>query len=1280
MVLILLIFLLHPSFCAYLHFSPQTNPKNSSITLPVPTDWLPNYQKPYTLEFWLRPFYSKPVPGEYLVMSNPNDWHIKLRYPESSVQISNQDKVYCSFEKVPNKYWTHLAFSFDIYLSSFTCYRNGTQSSSSTLPAIAKYPNKLLIGYNFTGNIVELRVWVDEIRSPESIFQFFQSFYSTFYPPGLLRLYRLAQDPSTKLTDLINSRQISIPSDFKSPFLSESPESLQLCLSNFYKSGKCQPCSANCDFCKSKPACFQTKRKFIDFERAGLSKDIISLGNCKSTSIASIEFWFRSLKWKETSAELLKIPGFFRLFQKSFSNVLVLEDGLGKQVLSFETSENWEHLTWVYTNKTHVRVYRNLESSFVPWTNASGSVVYIGGSSASLRFQGIITDLRLWKSARSQLEVYSNLHTLYLTIPADMFRHIPLNDSDSYIKSTDLETTTYKDLIISLWRPLNCTLESCIFFCPFKYFLDEELECRPCHSSCQSCDGPFDVNCTTCLSTDLTIPGINSCFKTCPNPLVAYNGICIEACPLGMYSEVSQCKTCLSPCKTCENALKCLSCDDGFTLNDKACKRTCPNKQFRDELNNCQPCDATCGECSGRGSNMCLSCNGNLAIFMSTCVDKCPLGYFETQDKFRGDIRRRCDACDPSCFECSGAGDRLCIKCSSDRTFRDLDNRCLDKCPFFYSVSLQVCVDGCSVGSFYDSGNKCYQCHPTCYECTGPSEDNCKSCSAFFYQNKCLDSCPPKTYALNNLCQSCKENCEVCSDPSDCIQCSANFKYKYMSSCLTSCPSNTFLIGTECIDCEDYCDGCLIQKDSCIKCKSDLKFDKLTKKCLRQCYEGTFEFSQTCVAACPAGYFGFLSLCKECPLNCLSCDEFSCFQCESNYYLSSSLCVSTCPKSFFPNILTQTCLACHKSCATCAASDDFSCNSCSLGYFVYNTSLGVQCVATCPSFTFTDADSCLPCGSNCEICISSTNCVKCQKPFYLISNQCKAECQPGDIQLQSTCCSIVKVSDQDLSSGTVNVNIETLNAISIEYDCDVQIGNGVIRIEQNFIEVLSVAANEMIVLGNQIFMPVDNSLFDFDQVYTLSISDRCFLSGIYGNKQANDFFGIRTGFKVLMDLVCIINQNSLALEVKKSEIFFLDSNGSFDPSEKIRTGSLERVWDCVDISSEFREYMKLLNHTWQSFIFDYRNSTFLPSPCDFFPYSPNPSSENLSLPHSLSINSVILFTLTLKSESRICTSKLFTKISPDSSSQVSIQNKPQFRITSSKKLFFSTFYIFLNKI
>ena len=151
-----------------------------------------------------------------------------------------------------------------------------------------------------------------------------------------------------------------------------------------------------------------------------------------------------------------------------------------------------------------------------------------------------------------------------------------------------------------------------------------------------------------------------------------------------------------------------------------------------------------------------------------------------------------------------------------------------------------------------------------------------------------------------------------------------------MSSCLTSCPSNTFLIGTECIDCEDYCDGCLIQKDSCIKCKSDLKFDKLTKKCLRQCYEGTFEFSQTCVAACPAGYFGFLSLCKECPLNCLSCDEFSCFQCESNYYLSSSLCVSTCPKSFFPNILTQTCLACHKSCATCAASDDFSCNSCSL--------------------------------------------------------------------------------------------------------------------------------------------------------------------------------------------------------------------------------------------------------------------------------------------------------------------------------------------------------------
>lgn len=85
--------------------------------------------------------------------------------------------------------------------------------------------------------------------------------------------------------------------------------------------------------------------------------------------------------------------------------------------------------------------------------------------------------------------------------------------------------------------------------CSQGYYSDNN-NCFPCHSSCLTCTGPSNSQCTSCLN------------NISPN-----NGFCgLVNCPAGQYRSSSNvCLNCLSNCISCADGTNCLTCQDGYT-------------------------------------------------------------------------------------------------------------------------------------------------------------------------------------------------------------------------------------------------------------------------------------------------------------------------------------------------------------------------------------------------------------------------------------------------------------------------------------------------------------------------------------------------------------------------------------------------------------------------------------------------------------------------------------------------------------------------------------------
>ena len=1324
-----LFFLIPSVFSAFLYFSPISNPSNATISLPVPTEWFPSYQQIYTVEFWVRPYLPK-NPGSYLLMQNPTDWYVYYTTPGKTIKISYFSRVYCEFMNVKDGNWHHIAISYDFYLPKVSCYLNGTLWSDSTVRAVGRYPSKLLIGHNFTGSIAEIRVWVNEAKTPSMIFQYFSSWYMEPYPSTLKRLYRMVQAPGDSIIDLINLETVKISTAFKSPFIKENPESLQLCGTGSFKSGSlCTSCATPCKFCSGISACFETKNVYLDFSRSGYTSDIISLTNIQSSFIASIELWYKSPDWSKSSSELLKLNNFFRLYQKPFTPLLTIQDGLNTEVHSFQVqNQKWEHLSWVYS-PSKVFIYINQNLSLVTWRNSSGSSLIIGGSSASLRFTGILFDLRLWKTFRASWQIFANLYTV-LPLSPDLYRHFPLNDSGPSIKSTDSLSSSSRNLISSLWRTLNCTQENCFWPCPYQQYADIVGECKKCHWTCQACTGPLETECSVCLPTDYTIPGLKNCYKKCPGTMVAQGLLCTEKCNAGYYNDNSFCTQCNAPCTQCESKTNCQKCIEGYKVYNGICQKICPNGQYRINDNFCSSCHQSCLECSSGLDSSCTECKSGV-LYKGYCLNKCP--------NFTYLIEKQCFDCDVSCETCSGSLNTQCLTCKDKFLYKDLQGICYIECENFTLKTNNLCLDNCPVGFYADSRKYCEKCDETCNECLGPGPNSCKSCDYYLFQQTCYTSCPDSTFAFGSTCEYCDISCRKCENSQNCILCAEGFNYRLNKKCVkqcpkfslydkcteycpfgyldvgtdcvacqgncttcegdlekcTSCPSdlvlnegkcvekcpdNSFLKGSVCFLCKYPCEKCEKVEDFCSKCLNGLKNEVKNGKCVDFCEVGSFELENMCLEQCPNGYYKQGSVCSQCEYGCSSCLSLKeCVKCAEGFFYYNKTCVNFCPVAYYKDFETSKCEACSRICYECEGPSNYECISCK-NQFLFTNDEGSTCLNTCPSSTFISNSTCLNCSQHCVQCIDSSTCLKCKNPYFLYLDSCSPACGPGSIQTINTCCLLTSFLNNPISQEQFKlnsfpaypVNIETLNTLSLKFSCTPQISLGSVSIYQSNILIKSIPSASLILLNNSIFIPLNSATLNYSETYSLQIDSKTFNVQGSGNTELPP--GILNFFTVkpeLRDFVNVINNNTMGLEVKVNEKIVLDARGSFDPSEKIRTSFLQTRWSCNDLTEKYRDYMKYPEGNWRSFVFSLEDEELVKVACGFWDYAKEINDEVVVIEKVFSVNMVFLFTFSMTDGNRFSESWVLIRIIPESYTQAYVSNKPVLKVNPDKKLFFN---------
>lgn len=292
------------------------------------------------------------------------------------------------------------------------------------------------------------------------------------------------------------------------------------------------------------------------------------------------------------------------------------------------------------------------------------------------------------------------------------------------------------------------TNSSCVSSCPLAFYPDRSsAECRPCHSSCSTCEGAGAASCLSCVTG-----------------LVAYTGECLKMCPRQTYEEKLEsqhvCRACHGSCAACSGPgfNQCSQCPHGSVLSEGKCRSSCSVGFYLDtESQSCYPCHKSCQTCAGSSPTSCLSCSDSVLFVDGGCKGKCPPGYFQEQ--------LTCHKCDDSCIECSGRGPLSCTKCPTGKKL--VEGHCL-----------VVCSE-----DEYRHGNSCLGCHSSCATCSDGSPGGCLSCQA-----------PKLHHHVRMECLPCCLEKQIRSKSTSCCDC-----YLSLSKCIlaSEIPGNPGVQTTE---------------------------------------------------------------------------------------------------------------------------------------------------------------------------------------------------------------------------------------------------------------------------------------------------------------------------------------------------------------------------------------------------------------------------------------------------------------------------------------------------
>ena len=180
------------------------------------------------------------------------------------------------------------------------------------------------------------------------------------------------------------------------------------------------------------------------------------------------------------------------------------------------------------------------------------------------------------------------------------------------------------------------------------------------------------------------------------------------------------------------------------------------------------------------------------------------------------------------------------------------------------------------------------ECSEACKECSGPGNDLCISCNERmgFYplyskQSTCLFLCNyelDKPLYLNPdkmLCESCNNHCALCFGPSnmECNKCNSPYYLGNHKECIyTECNNypNTFPSNFICENCDPMCDGCFHSPTKCLACAFPFLYLKETSLCLTSCPLSYYSYhlAQLCLRNIYIYilYIACPQLCEECEM------------------------------------------------------------------------------------------------------------------------------------------------------------------------------------------------------------------------------------------------------------------------------------------------------------------------------------------------------------------------------------------------------------------------------
>nr|CAD7459592.1 unnamed protein product [Timema tahoe] len=270
----------------------------------------------------------------------------------------------------------------------------------------------------------------------------------------------------------------------------------------------------------------------------------------------------------------------------------------------------------------------------------------------------------------------------------------------------------------TLDRKANCVPEGSSHCDSGEYW--EGGHCRPCHSTCEKCDGPTETNCISCSP-----------------PLLLEGSRCLATCLDGSFLDQGVCVPCLHTCQRCVSRVNCTLCSPGLHLQSGECRTTCAHGYYSDG-GVCAKCYLSCMTCTGPRRDQCVTCPPGWQLAAGECHPDCPLGFFKSQ--------YGCQKCDHYCHTCSGEGP---LNCTS--------------CPARSMLDGGMCTQ-CLGSQYYDSTTRlCQMCHDTCKSCTGRGPFQCSTCRPPLHldllSHRCLQCCGQQRSQDCCQCDQVTGNC-----------------------------------------------------------------------------------------------------------------------------------------------------------------------------------------------------------------------------------------------------------------------------------------------------------------------------------------------------------------------------------------------------------------------------------------------------------------------------------------------------------------------------------------